>query len=383
MKKCIIIPDSFKGTMSSEEVCNIEYRLLSEAFPECRFVTLPVADGGEGTLSCFLHGMNGERIKVSVQDAFGWEIESGYGRFGDFAVIEMAAAAGMVTNNLRDPMTSSTYGVGQLIDHAVSSGCGKILIGLGGSCTNDAGTGMAAALGTVFYNEQGEAFMPTGESLDEIVRIDNSVTERKIAGIEISCMCDIDNPLYGENGAAYVFAPQKGADEKQVELLDRNLRVFADTVLREMKIDISCIRGGGAAGGMGAGACAFLGAELKKGIDYILDIMEFDELLEGCDLVITGEGRLDMQSLMGKVASGVGRRAAARGVPAVAVVGCISDEMKTTEARRRLNDVGIRKVYPASDGSGRFEEITESCRRDLEAAVGCMINDIYIGHFNF
>lgn len=367
MKKCILIPDSFKGTMSSEEVCDIESRLLSDAFPGCSFISLPVADGGEGTVSCFLRAMNGEKITVTVENAFGKDIDAYYGRFGDLAVIEVAAACGMVTNTKRDPVTASTYGTGQLIDHALSSGCTKILIGLGGSCTNDAGTGMAAALGTLFYNSQGKAFIPSGGTLDEIASIDNSVTERKLEGAEIYCMCDIDNPLYGKEGAAYVFAPQKGADEDQVKLLDRNLRSFADTVLREMKKDVSSLSGGGAAGGTGAGAYVFLGAELKKGIDYILDIIGFDSLLDGCDLVITGEGRLDSQSLRGKVVHGVAERAAEKNVPVIAVVGCTADDVKPEN---------IRKVYPASDGKRSFEEVKKSCREDLSAAVDAVIRDI-------
>lgn len=376
MKKCIIIPDSFKGTMSSDEVCQIESKMISGAFPGCRVISLPIADGGEGTVNCFLHSMDGEKITVKVNDAFGGKLEGFYGRFGDFAVIEMAAASGMVTNSMRNPMIASTYGVGQLIDHAVSSGCRRILIGLGGSCTNDAGTGMAAALGTVFYNAKGESFIPAGGNLNEVVKIDNSVLKQKLEGIEISCMCDIDNTLYGSEGAAYVFAPQKGADENQVKVLDENLRCFAETVGREMHIDVSEIRGGGAAGGMGAGAVAFLGAELKGGIEYILDILEFDDLLEDCDLVITGEGRLDMQSLRGKVIYGVSTRAMYKNVPVLAVVGSISDEMKTEEGINQLDNLGIRKVYAASDGAGSFEDIKSSCRRDLACAIDIVISDI-------
>lgn len=376
MKKCIIIPDSFKGTMSSSEVCQIESGMISGAFPGCRIISLPIADGGEGTVNCFLHSMDGEKITVTVKNAFGGELEGFYGKFGDLAVIEMAAASGMVTNSTRDPMTASTYGVGQLIDHAVSSGCRRILIGLGGSCTNDAGTGMAAAMGTVFYNSNGESFIPAGESLKEITKIDNSITERRLAGVEISCMCDIDNVLYGPEGAAYVFAPQKGADEKQVKILDENLRYFASTVLREMNIDVSELRGGGAAGGMGAGASVFLRAELKKGIEYILDIIGFDDILEDCDLVITGEGRLDMQSLRGKVIHGVSKRTLQKGIPLLAVVGCVSEEMKTGEGKKQLENLGIRKVYAASDGTGSFEDIKESCRRDLADVMELVAEDI-------
>lgn len=376
MKQCIIIPDSFKGTMNSDEVCEIEKEVLTNALPQWRFVTLPIADGGEGTVSCFLHALEGEKVSVTVKDAFGKDIKSFYGRFGNFAVIEMAAASGMVTNKLRDPLRASTYGVGQLINHAVASGCSSILIGLGGSCTNDAGTGMAAAVGTVFYDEKGEAFVPSGGTLDRIRKIDNAAAEKRLKDVEISCMCDIDNPLYGAEGAAFVFAPQKGADEVQVSILDKNLRAFADTLYREMKLDVAELPGGGAAGGMGAGAVAFLGADLKRGIDYILDIMGFDAMLKESHLVITGEGRLDSQSLRGKVISGVAGRAAAAKVPTIAVVGCISQEMKKPENQEAVNTLGIKKIYATSDGKSSMEEVRRTCRRNLAKTMEEAAEDI-------
>lgn len=376
MKKCIVIPDSFKGTMSSREVCETEAAMLRESFPGCSVTAIPVADGGEGTVDCFLSIMPGEKMMVTVKDAYGSNLQGFYGHFGDLAVVEMAAAAGMVTNERRDPMMASTYGVGQLINHAVDSGCKKIVIGLGGSCTNDAGAGMAAAIGTVFRDSRGKAFVPTGSTLDAVETIDNRETEKKLANVEIICMCDIDNTLFGKEGAAYVFAPQKGADRKQVKQLDDNLRKLSETVKREMKVDLSQLRGGGAAGGMGAGAAAFLHAELRRGIDCVLDLINFNELLEDCDLVVTGEGRMDLQSLNGKVVCGVSGCCSEKKVPVVVIAGCVSEEIRRLEESGEIEKMGIRKIYEASDGKGTMEELRKNCKKDLESATYKLIEDM-------
>lgn len=357
MKKIILISDSFKGTLSSKEVCDIEAQVLESEFPGCQVVKRPIADGGEGTVSCFLGALKGQLVHVPVCDAFGTEMAGFYGRFDDFAVIEMAAVAGIVSNSRRDPMIASTYGVGQLIKHAIDSGCRKILLGLGGSVTNDCGAGMAAALGTKFYNEAGQCFIPAGGNLDKVKRIERGPA----LGAEISCMCDITNPLYGASGAAYVFGPQKGASPDQVKVLDENLVAFANTIKRELGVDVSQIPGGGAAGGMGAGSVAFLGASLKRGIDYILDIIGFDQLLDGADLVITGEGRLDSQSLGGKVVSGVTSRAGTAGVPVIAV--CGASEISNGEA------IGICRIYETSKGRRNMAEISANCREDLRRTM--------------
>ena len=368
MKRIVIIPDSFKGTLSSGEVCDIEEEVLKKAFPEWDIVKLPVADGGEGTVECFLSILQGERVSVTVQNAFGDDIECYYGRFGNRAVIEMAQCAGMISNHRRDPMSASTYGVGQMIHHAVNSGCSEVLLGLGGSCTNDCDAGMAAALGTKFYDAEGKEFIPAGGDLKNVVSIDNSAAAEKLAGIRITCMCDITNPLYGPKGAAYVFAPQKGADEIQVKELDDNLRAFAKSIKRDLSVGVQNIPGGGAAGGMGAGAVAFLGAGLKGGIDYILDTIDCYSRIAGADYIITGEGRFDGQSLDGKVVSGVAKRAASVGIPVIIVAGCADKSARVPD--------NVCGLFTASEEGRPIDEIAKSCRTDLTDAMNRVVEFI-------
>lgn len=363
MKKCIVAPDSFKGTMSAIEVCDIISGALQHHFPECEILNIPIADGGEGTVDCFIRALDGEKVYLTVSDAFGDDIQGYYGKFNDLAVIEMAAVAGIISNEKRDPMVASTYGVGQLIDHAVSSGCRRVLLGLGGSCTNDAGAGMAAALGTVFTDSEGTPFVPAGGTLEKVYGIDNSVTKKKLEGVTICCMCDTEAIMFGPKGAAYVYAAQKGADSEQLRILDKNLEVFSDTIRRELGIDVSVIAGGGAAGAMGAGAVAFINASLRKGIDVILDLVKFDELVAGCDCVFTGEGCLDSQSPSGKAVSGVASRAGRAGVPAIAVVGCFKG------AEVNIADLGLSEVIVTSQPNQTFDQIKQTCREDLRQAI--------------
>ena len=324
MRKCVVVSDSFKGTLSSGEIARIAGEAIPRFFPDCQVVTIPVADGGEGTVDCFMSALGTGPVPVDVRGPNGQAVRAVYTRSGPKAVIEMAAAAGLpLAGAGNDPASATTYGVGQLIRHAVEGGCTEILLGLGGSATNDGGCGAAAALGVRFYNAAGDRFVPTGGTLDQIAHIDPEDCRRLLAGVRITAMCDIDNPLFGPSGAAYVFAPQKGADEEMVRLLDRQLRRLSETVERELGVSIACLPGAGAAGGMGGGCAAFLGAELKSGIEAILDLVDFDACLEGADLVITGEGRIDGQSVGGKVLSGVARRV--RGIPLICVAGGIDD----------------------------------------------------------
>ena len=228
MKKCILIPDSFKGTMSASEVCSIMKESILAIYPECDIMSIPVADGGEGTVDCFLQAFNrGRKVFLKTKDPFLKQMESFYGIIDDVGIIEMAASAGFAAaNGKMDPENASTYGVGELLNDAIDKGCRKIILGLGGSCTNDGGAGMAAALGTKFYDKTGETFIPVGGNLANVVRIDISETKERLRNITVEAMCDIDNPLYGENGAAYVFGPQKGADPDKVKVLDYHLHLF-------------------------------------------------------------------------------------------------------------------------------------------------------------
>ena len=365
-KKYLIMPDSFKGTMDSIEVCEIMKSAVLEKNPGAEVVTVPVADGGEGTVDCFLSAFGGEKKTVTVTGPYGKKVQAAYGITGDTAIIEMAAASGfaLTDNGMRDPSAATTFGVGELVRAAVESGCSRIILGLGGSCTNDGGAGMAAALGTVFYDEAGRPFVPAGRNLDRISRIDKTASDRLLGNVAIEAMCDIDNPLYGPRGAAYVFAPQKGADEAMVRVLDGNLKKYAETVKAETGADISELAGGGAAGGTGAGAYVFLGARLRQGIDVILDMLRFEELIKDCRVIFTGEGSFDSQSLGGKVAVGISRRAMKSGIPVIVVAGSVADNIDG------LSEVGITGVFQTDPGTYDSQsEMFANCRKDLKRTM--------------
>ena len=327
MKKCIVISDSFKGTISSLEICRIARESIPKFFPQCQVLTVPVADGGEGTVDCFVEAIGAQRVKAVVTGPYGEPIQASYGRKDGCAIIEMTAAAGLpMVGERRDPARSTTYGVGQLIAHAVEHGCREIRLGLGGSATNDGGCGCAAALGVKFYDRQGAEFVPTGLTLDHIHKIDVSRARERLEGVTITVMCDVDNPLYGPRGAAYIFAPQKGADQDMVAQLDEGLRKLDKAIQMSLNCSVADLPGAGAAGGMGGGCVAFLGARLKSGIESVLDTIGFDAMLEGTDLVITGEGRIDSQSVHGKVISGIAGRTKPRNIPLLALVGGIAED---------------------------------------------------------
>lgn len=371
MKKCILVPDSFKGTMSSLEVSQIMKDKIVHWFPSCQVIAIPIADGGEGTVDCLLEVLRGEKVFLTTKGPFLDSAESFYGRVGDLAIIEMAASAGFhLAQNQLNPLRATTFGVGELIRHAVNHGAREIILGLGGSCTNDGGAGMAAALGTKFINNGGEEFIPTGDTLGEVAIIDNSQTKDFLKSVRVIAMCDIENPLFGETGAAYVFAPQKGATKLQVVQLDQQLRLFSSTIEKSLGVDVSHLPGGGAAGGMGAGVKAFLNGELKSGIDTVLDLVDFENLLQYCDWVFTGEGRLDSQSLSGKVVIGVGHRAKERGVPVIAVVG------EREEGLEDLYHQGIIRVYETSSHRTDIEDIRAHCRKDLKDTMERILREI-------
>ena len=327
MKKVVVISDSFKGTLSSREICDIARESVPRILPGCAVTAIPVADGGEGTVSCFLDSIGASPVTVSVQGPYGETVDAVYARKGNRAIIEMASAAGlpMVGSNL-DPERTTTNGVGMLLRHAVENGCNELLLGLGGSCTNDGGCGCAAALGTRFFDADGNPFVPVGGTLGNIARIDNRETEKLLRGVSLTLMSDVDNPLCGARGAAHVFGPQKGADAAMVERLDAGLAHLASVIERDLGVRVADIPGAGAAGGMGAGCMAFLGARMRSGIEAVLDLVDFDAQIDSADLVITGEGRIDSQSVHGKVISGIAKRTQPRGVPLVAIVGSIAPD---------------------------------------------------------
>ncbi len=308
MKKILIAPDSFKGTISSLEVCDILKQSFSQVFKN-EIITLPIADGGEGSIDAFLHIKKGKKVYLKTKDPYFNDIESFYGLLEDgTAIIEMATSAGLPLVKEKNPLLTTTYGVGQQILHAVQNGSKTIIICLGGSATNEAGCGLACALGAKFFHKDGKEFIPLGQSLKDIENIDLEDLKKNLQGVKINTMCDINNPFYGKNGAAYVFAPQKGADENMVKILDENLKALNDKIKELFNLDLQEVAGSGAAGGMGGGMLAFLDSKLKFGIDVILENAHFDELLKDTLFVISGEGKTDSQSIGGKALCGIAKR---------------------------------------------------------------------------
>ena len=353
MEKILLVPDSFKGTLSSRQVCQVMAGQLRRFFPQAQVKSIPVADGGEGSVEAFLAAAGGERRTRTVTGPFGEPVEAFYGVLGDgrTAVIEMAACAGLpLAEGRLNPERATTYGVGELLLAAKEAGCTKAILGLGGSCTNDGGAGAAAALGAKFTRADGAAFVPSGGTLGEIAALDLSPVAQALQGMELTAMCDIDNPLYGEAGAAAVFAPQKGADAAMVARLDAGLRHLGQVAARCLGRDFSHLPGAGAAGGLGFGMAAFCGAQLRMGIDAVLDAVGFDSLLPGTDVVFTGEGKIDSQSARGKVVSGVAARCRKAGVPVVAVVGQIGQGFE------EMYQQGLTAVFSINRAAQPFAE---------------------------
>ena len=366
MKKVLLIPDSFKGTLSARQVCQIVSEELLRLCPGMEVVSLPVADGGEGTVDALLTALGGRRVTVSCRGPYGEEMEGCYGLLRDgTAIIEMASVAGLpLVGERKDPSQTTTYGVGQLLSHAAHHGATALILGLGGSATNDGGCGCAAALGVRFLDAEGNAFVPVGGTLRHIAAIDMAGFDAAVAALPLTVMCDIDNPLCGPLGAAAVFAPQKGADSAMVQRLDDGLRHLAQIIDRDVGMDVLRLPGGGAAGGFGAGAASILGGTLRSGIDAVLDASKFESHLPDTDLIITGEGKLDSQSLRGKAVIGVARRARKMGVPVVALVGAAEGDLTAVYSE------GVSAVFPIHPAPMPFDVAAPRSAEHLRAAAG-------------
>ncbi len=369
MAKYVLIPDSFKGTLSSEDICRIASEEILRLEPEAEICAIPVADGGEGTVDAFLAAVGGTRAEVPCTGPCGQEVMGFYGLLPDgTAVVEMAAAAGLpLAGACRDPEKTTTYGVGQLMAHALSRGAKRLVLGLGGSATNDGGCGAAAALGAEFLDVKGRAFVPTGGTLTQIAHIRTEGLRETLAGAEVTVMCDIDNPLCGPTGAAAVFGPQKGADAAMVARMDAGLRHLAETLEKDVGMAVLALAGGGSAGGFGAGAAAFFGGQLRMGIDVVLDLTDFDRKCRGASLVITGEGHLDSQSLRGKTVVGVARRARALGVPAAALVGGCETALDAVYAE------GVSGVFPIHPALCTWPQAAARTEEDLRFTMGNLL----------
>lgn len=362
MAKFVIIPDSFKGTLSSHEVCTLVADSIRRFQPDASILKVPVADGGEGSVDAFLQAVEGQKVKVQVTGPLFDQVSAFYGLIdqGQTAVIEMAACAGLpLVGNHRNPSITTTFGVGELILHAAKQGVKKIILGLGGSATNDAGVGCMAALGVRFYNQEQQSFIPVGGTLKDITSIDMSSLNPLIRSIEFITMCDIDNPLYGTNGAAYIFGPQKGASPEMVASLDDHLRAFSQTVERDIGFSQWNFPGAGSAGGMGYGTKVFLNATIQMGIETVLNLIHFDEMIQDADYIFTGEGQLDSQSLQGKVVIGVARRALNSHAKVIALVGNLALN------RERLSHENVDEIIVTNYLNLPFDQAKTRAAEDM------------------
>lgn len=342
LKKIVVASDSFKGSLTSLDVAQNVEKAIREVYPLCDVLKVNVADGGEGTMEALQQTLGGVRVSLVVKDPLGREIEATYVILNDgiTAVVEMSAASGLplLKSDERNPLKTSTYGTGQLICDALDRGCRKILVGIGGSATNDAGMGMLQALGFCFLDAQGNQLQPVGENLQLVSSIDSTGRHPDLDKTEFVVACDVKSPLYGRNGAAYVFAPQKGADQKMVGMLDAGLRHFSEVSSAMAGYDCSQMQGTGAAGGLGYAFRQYLDARLERGIEMVLDAIGFDDIISGADLVITGEGRVDSQTLTGKTPFGVAQHAHRQRIPVVVIGGSVEiDVLQVREAG--FNDV--------------------------------------------
>lgn len=354
--KFLFASDSFKGSLTSQQIMAILDETARKHFPDCETVGLPIADGGEGTVDAVIAVVNGSMETVTVHGPLMEEEHASYGRLNEkSAVIEMAAASGlpMVPADQRNPLKTTSIGTGEMIRDALDKGFREISIAIGGSATNDGGMGAMTALGVRFLDREGNALGGAGEDLAKVVSIDISQIHPAVKDTVFTVMCDVNNPLTGECGATYTFGMQKGADEEKLKELEAGMKNYAAVIREQLGIDVDGIPGAGAAGGLGAALKVFLNANLKSGIETVLDLIGFDDCLKGSDLVITGEGRMDWQSAFGKVPSGVGLRCKAKHIPVIAIVGGMGKNAQD------LYEYGISSIIPTVNSPMAVEEAME------------------------
>ena len=343
--KIVIASDSFKGSLTSVEVAQAATRGIKAVYPDCDVVAVNVADGGEGTVEAVVDALGGQIVHTTVSDPLGRPIQARYGIAGKKAIIEMAAASGLplLSSEERNPWITSTYGTGEMIMDAIQRGCSQFFIGIGGSATNDAGTGMLQALGFKFYDFNGKEIIDCrGGRLQDIADLDDTFVPKAVREAQFIVACDVDTPFCGPEGAAPVFAPQKGANAEMVAKLDAGMTSFAHVIENKYSINIVPVAGAGAAGGMGGGFRAFLNASLQRGIDMVLDAIDFDYTIQGADLIITGEGKIDFQTAKGKTAAGVLARAKKQNIPVIAIGGCV-------EICESVKQMGFAGIYPITE----------------------------------
>ena len=368
MKTVLFAPDSFKESLSAKEVCEAMEKGFKQAKPNYNYLQVPMADGGEGTLQSLIDATHGELFTTRVKGPLGVEIEAEYGILGDgkTGVIEMAAASGiqLLSTAERNPLHTSTYGTGQLIKACLDKGVKSIIIGIGGSATNDGGSGMAAALGVQFLDESGQALAPGGGHLGALAEIDLSAFDQRMADVKMIVACDVDNPLCGDTGASAVFGPQKGASPAMVADLDQNLAHYAEIIEKQIGLKVKDVPGAGAAGGLGAGLLAFTRAELQKGIDIVVNYTDLESKILEADYIITGEGGMDFQTKFGKTPFGVAQLAQKHNVPVIGIAGYLGEGIE------ELYDEGFQAIFGILPGAVSLksalatgaENVTRTCR---------------------
>ncbi|UII81239.1 glycerate kinase [Flagellimonas sp. CMM7] len=348
--KFVLAPDKYKGSLSGEQFCEAVESGIRMVFPDAIIIKKPLADGGDGTIEVVKHYLNASEVKITVKDPLFRNIDAGYLLSNDkkTAFIEMSEASGykLLAKNEMNCMHTTSFGTGELIADGLKKGVKEIILGIGGSATNDGGMGMATALGYEFLDSNGNKLNPTGENLIKVKRIVEKGALKGLSQTKFKVACDVNNPLYGKNGAAYIYGPQKGASGEEVNFLDQGLKNFAEVIQSAFKVDVQSIPGSGAAGGMGAGTMVFLNAVLTSGVDLVMEMADFENALAETDWIITGEGQLDGQTSSGKTIDGVLKLASTKNIPVAAFCGSVDisvDEMKglgLTYAISILNEIG-------------------------------------------
>ena len=375
--KIVISPQTFKGSISALDAAHAMRVGVLRVFPDANTVLVPVADGGDGTLETLVEGSGGEIRSVEVRGPLGERIDAHWGAMGDgsTAMIEMARTSGLalVPLDSRNPLTSTTYGLGEAIVAALDEGFRQFIVGIGGSATNDAGAGMAQALGVRLLDSEGSGLGPGGAPLADLDRIDISGIDPRIQKSSFSVACDVTNPLTGPEGASAVYGPQKGATPEMVEQLDRSLIHFAEVVRRDLRKDVEHVQGAGAAGGLGGGMMAFLNADLRPGVDIVMDRVGIDQKLKGADLVLVGEGEVDFQTVYNKAPIGVARRAKRLDIPVVTISGGLG------EGYRTVHEHGIDAVVTIPSGPMSLEESSQRASELIADATEQTMRLIQVG----
>ncbi|BCJ88046.1 glycerate kinase [Effusibacillus dendaii] len=355
--KIVLAPDSFKGSLTAKEVCDAMEEGIRRVIPAADIVKIPMADGGEGTVQSLVDTTGGQILTEVVTGPIGQKVTAKYGILGDgqTAVIEMAEASGLylVPADKRNPLLTSTYGTGELIRAALDRGCRKFILGIGGSATNDGGAGMAQALGVRFIDSNNQELPFGGGSLDKLERLDLSAVDSRLAECSFTVACDVDNPLTGPQGASHIFGPQKGATPEMIRLLDANLSHYAAVVEKQLNRSIQNLPGAGAAGGLGFAMVAFLNAVLKRGIDIVIEATDLPRQVMGADLVLSGEGQCDGQTVRGKTPFGVAKTAQTAGVPVILIAGSIGQGVE------ELYSHGVCSVFSIVDRPMSLQEAME------------------------